>query len=60
MIDGSLVDDIFARIDPNDTDSMRHFQKLLLDYGIIKALKDKGAKDGDTVRMGLEEFDFLE
>ena len=31
-----------------------------LDYGIIKALKDKGAKDGDTVRMGLEEFDFLE
>lgn len=60
VIDGSLVDDIFARIDPNDTDSMRHFQKLLLDYGIIKALKDKGAKDGDTVRMGLEEFDFLE
>ena len=60
VIEGSLVDDIFARIDPNDTDSMRHFQKLLLDYGIIKALKDKGARDGDTVRMGLEEFEFLE
>ncbi len=57
---GSLIEDIFARIDPNEPDSMRHFHKLLVDFGILKALRKAGAKDGDTVRLDGEEFDFVE
>ncbi len=57
---GSLLEEIFARIDPSEPDSMRHFHKLLMDMGIIKALRKAGAKDGDTVRLNGEEFDFVE
>ena len=57
---GNAVDEILSRIDPNDSESMRHFQKLLVDLGIIKALRVNGAKAGDTVLMGIEEFDFVE
>lgn len=57
---GSLIDEIFARINPDEVDSMRHFHKLLKDMGIIKALVQAGAKDGDTVRLDGEEFDFVE
>ena len=39
---------------------MRHFHKLLKDMGIIKRLVQAGAKDGDTVRLNGEEFDFVE
>jgi GTP-binding protein len=39
---------------------MRHFHKLMEDMGVIRALKERGAKDGDTVRLGGEEFDFIE
>jgi len=41
-------------------ESMRHFQKLLIDFGIIKALRKCGCETGDLVRMGIEEFDFME
>ena len=59
-VNGNAVDEIFARIDPDDPDSMRHFEKLLADFGIIEALREFGVKDGDTVRMGIEEFDFVD
>ena len=59
-VTGSLIDDIFARIDPSDIESMRHFHKLMEDMGVIAMLKKNGAKDGDTVRVGGEEFDFVE
>jgi GTP-binding protein len=39
---------------------MRHFQKLLKDFGIIKALRKAGAKTGDTVSLEGLEFDFVD
>ena len=59
-IDGSLIQEIMEKTDPNDADSMRHFQKLLRDFGIIKALRDEGAKTGDTVCLEGMEFDYIE
>ena len=44
----------------SDADSFRYFQKVLLDKGIIDALRQKGARDGDTVVVGDIEFEFLE
>ncbi len=59
-VDGSLIQEIMAKTDPNDIDSMRHFQKLLVDFGIIKALRREGAKTGDTVALEGLEFDFVD
>ena len=47
-------------IDPNDPDSMRHFEKLLVDMGIIEALRNSGVKDGDEIRLNGETFDFVD
>ncbi len=57
---GTLIEEIFGRINPAEPDSMRHFHKLMKDMGIIKMLRAKGAKDGDVVRLNGEEFDFVE
>ena len=59
-VNGTLIDSIFERIDPDDPDSMRHFAKLLEDYGIIEALRDFGVKDGQEIRMNGETFDFVD
>ena len=60
IVDGPLIKTIMERTNPADPDSMRHFQKLLKDFGILKALRKKGAKTGDTVSLEGLEFDFVE
>lgn len=60
FVDGSVIVDIMARTNPEDPDSMRHFQKLLKDFGVIKALRKNGAKTGDTVCLEGMEFDFVD
>ncbi|MEZ4357983.1 MAG: GTPase ObgE [Eubacteriales bacterium] len=60
IVTGNLVDHIFKRTNPNDERSMRHFQKLLVDFGIIKKLKEKGIKNSDTVQLNEVEFDFYD
>lgn len=59
-VDGPVIREIMAKTDPEDADSMRHFQKLLKDFGIIKALKKAGAKTGDTVSLEGLEFDYMD
>mgnify|MGYP000785518803 FL=1 len=59
-VDGTLIDDIFEKINPDDPDSMRHFEKLLVDKGVISALREFGVKDGEDVRLGGEEFTFVD
>lgn len=58
--DGPLIEVIMGKTDPNDIDSMRHFQKLLKDFGVLKALRREGAKTGDTVCLEGMEFDFVD
>ena len=57
---GDAIDEIFRRINPDEPDSMRHFQKLLVDFGIVQALRNFGVQDGDEVRLNGETFDFVE
>jgi GTP-binding protein len=59
-VDGNLVREILAKTNPDDPDSMRHFQKLLIDFGIIKELRNQGAKTGDTVCLDGLEFDYMD
>lgn len=51
-----LLDTTYAE----DDESMRRFQQFLIKEGIIDALREKGANEESTVRMGDWEFDFIE
>ncbi|MDD2561265.1 MAG: DUF1967 domain-containing protein [Eubacteriales bacterium] len=39
---------------------MRWFHRTLRASGVIGRLREMGAREGDTVRMGEKEFDFVE
>ena len=58
-VTGGDVDRILDTTDPEDEESMRRFQQLLIRTGIVPALREMGAKDGDTIRLGEWEFDFM-
>lgn len=60
FVDGTIIKEIMSKTNPDEPDSMRHFQKLLVDYGIIKELRKQGAKTGDTVCLEGLEFDFVD
>ncbi len=59
-VEGSLIERILENTNPTDTDSMRHFHQQMIKWGIIEALREKGAQDGDTVNMLGTEFDFVD
>ena len=42
------------------TGSLNYFHRTLRRWGVIDALRKKGAKEGDTVRIVDMEFDFVE
>lgn len=60
VVSGGSVDYILDTTNPNDPDSMHRFQQLLIAEGIIDALRKEGVQEGDTVKMGEWEFDFVE
>ena len=57
---GPLVDQLVRNVVLSDFESNRYFQKQLQEKGVIKALKNEGCKEGDTVRISDIEFDFVE
>lgn len=59
-VTGGDVEKLLDTTDPDDEISMRRFQQLLVKNGIIAALREMGAKDGDGIRLGEWEFDFIE
>lgn len=57
---GNLIDEITRRVVLDDYTSNAYFQKQIKDEGIIEALKKKGLKDGDTVRLNGIELEYTE
>ena len=57
---GGLVDMLCRNIVLDDYESFRFFQKTLKDKGVIASLKRNGCEEGDIVRIGDIEFDFIE
>ena len=51
---------ILARTDLDDYESLQYFQRVLISSGIIDALREKGASEGDTVSIYDFEFDFVD
>ena len=60
VLSGGEVDKLLDSTDPNNEVSMRRFQQMLIKTGMIAALREAGAKEGDTIKLGEWEFDFVE
>jgi len=59
-VSGTFVERIVSSTNFNDSESLQYFQRALIKAGVIEALKNAGAGEGDTVRMMDAEFDFVE
>ena len=57
---GSGVERLIESVNFDDYESLNWFHRTLRKTGVIDALREKGAKEGSTVRIGEMEFDFVE
>ena len=60
MVSGNVVEEIIRQVNFGDLDSLNFFHSCLRKSGIIDALREAGAKDGDTVIIDEMEFEFEE
>lgn len=59
-VEGSLIDYLVYITNFEDYDSLKYFQKVLTDKGVIEELKQKGVKEGQSIVIGEMEFEFFE
>ncbi|WP_100331710.1 GTPase ObgE [Bacillus xiapuensis] len=59
-VSGAKVEKLFKMTDFSREDSVRRFARQLRSMGVDDALRERGAKDGDTVRLLKYEFEFVE
>ena len=60
VLEGGDVEKLLDTTDPNDDGSMRRFQQMLIKTGMIAALREMGAKDGDTIQLGEWTFEYID
>lgn len=60
VLSGGSLERLFKMTDFSREDSIRRFSRQLRGMGIDDALRQRGAKDGDTVRLLKFEFEFIE
>lgn len=57
---GPMIEKLMQKTDFNNDPSIRRFAKQLRDLGVDDALREKGVKDGDPVRILDYEFEFYD
>lgn len=60
VVESEAIERMMRRINMNSDDSAARFARTLRKMGVDQALRDKGARDGDFVRIGHYEFEFSE
>ncbi|MDQ0219360.1 GTPase ObgE [Peribacillus cavernae] len=60
VVSGFKVERLFKMTDFTREESVRRFARQLRSFGVDDVLREKGAKDGDTVRLLEYEFEFVE
>ncbi len=60
QVSGTAVERMVAKTDFENEEALQRFQNFARKIGLDKELKKKGIKEGDTVRIGGEEFNFYE
>ena len=59
VISGSWIESVGGSVNFSDSESLQFFQQALKNRGVIDALADLGIQEGDTVRIGDLEFEFV-
>lgn len=59
VISGSWIEAVGGSVNFSDNESLQYFQRALLNRGVIEDLINMGIKEGQTVRIGDLEFDFV-
>lgn len=60
IVDGTEFDKLVKMTNFAQSDAVVRFQRILRERGVDDALRARGAKDGDVIRVGELEFDFVE
>lgn len=60
VVSGGLIDKMSRGIILSDPESFAYFQRRLKQNGIIDKLLEKGLQEGDYVRIGVYEFEYVE
>jgi GTP-binding protein len=60
VVRGKSIERLVAMTDMGNEASVRRMQRILEKNGIVSRLRDLGAEDGVSVRIGDVEFDFLD
>ncbi|MBM7541770.1 GTPase ObgE [Amphibacillus cookii] len=60
VIFGKKIEKLFKMTDLTRDESVQRFSRQMRSMGIDQALRERGAKDGDTVRLLEYEFEFIE
>ena len=60
MVEAKWLYNIMCSVNFDDYESLNYFQNVLVDQGVIDALRDAGIEEGDTVSIYDLEFDFVE
>lgn len=59
VVSGTWIEAVGGSVNFSDEESLQYFQRALKNRGVIDALADAGIQEGDTVRIGDLEFDFV-
>lgn len=59
IVSGGDIERLIASINFQDNESIKYFQNMLINKGIIKLLEDAGISEGDNVFIGDIEFEYI-
>ena len=60
FVSGREMDRLIEAVNVDNEESLNWFHRSLRRLGVIDALREKGAREGDSVVIGEMEFDFVE
>ena len=60
FVEGAGMERLLESVNFDDVESLNWFHRTLRKSGVIDALREAGAGEGSTVRIGEMEFDFIE
>ena len=60
ILTGPSIDRLLNSVNFEDETSLNYFHRMLRKWGVIDALRERGAKEGDSVVIEDMEFDFVE
>jgi Obg family GTPase CgtA, C-terminal extension len=60
LVDGPDMERLIGSVNFDNEESLNWFHRSLRRTGVIDALREAGAKEGDVVLIGEMEFDFVE